>query len=114
MRKFNLDAALKGVPVATKDGHEVHIIDAKETSNGTTIVGWIGDIIATWERDGRHRKGSDSDLDLFLAGKDDYYINIYKDDEGVWAAEHMYETREMAVTMGEDTPYFYDTIKIEL
>ena len=114
MREFNLDAALKGAPVITRYGHDVSIIDAKETNDGTTIVGWVGDVIATWERDGRHRRNADSSLDLFLAGKEQYYINIYKDDDGMWASEHMYETYEMAVAMGEDTPYFYDTIKIEI
>ena len=114
MRKFNLDFALQGAPVVTRNGQEVNIIDAKEVADGTTIVGWVGDKIYTWNRNGLFLEDKDSPLDLFIEGKAEYYINIYKDDEGIWASEHIYATREMAVTMGEDTPYFYDTIKIEL
>lgn len=114
MRKFNLELALQGAPVITRDGQDAYIIDAKEVNNGVVIAGWVGDGVVSWDENGTHAKNRESFLDLFLAGKEKYYVNIYKDDNGLWASEHMYETHETAVAMGEDTPYFYDTIMVEI
>lgn len=115
MRKFNLELVRSGALVTTKSGIPVSIIDynANATECGK-LVGWAGDVLLTWSDTGKHRTSKDSELDLILVGKDAYYINIFKDDEGMWAAEHMYEDKETAMAMGEDVPYFYDTIKISI
>lgn len=114
MREFNLELAKMGAPVVTRNGIPVQIIDSKNTETHHVIVGWVGDVVITWYGNGRHRLHMESDLDIFIDAKEEYYINIYKDDEGLWASEHVYSTYEEAVKMGEDTPYFYATSKIQL
>lgn len=112
MRKFDLEKALMGHPVVTRSGHPVEIIAHKVIGADCTLVGWMGDVPVSWYKDGKHMENSVSSLDLFLDGEQEYYIAIFKDDDGMWASEHIYYTQEEAAAICEDLPYFYNIVKI--
>ena len=114
MRKFDLELAKMGAPVITRNGIPVQIIDSKKTETHHVIVGWLGDVPITWYENGRHRLHMESDVDIFLDIPDEYYIAIFKDDDGIWASEHIYQTHQEAATICEDLPYFNDIVKITL
>jgi hypothetical protein len=71
MKPFDLEAALRGEPVITRDGRPVKIAgynaDAKEHSQ---ILSWAdGGTISSWV-DGKYHSSGESGNDLFMAPKE--------------------------------------------
>lgn len=78
MKPFDMDKALKGELVVTRNGEEVTQFtwfDCKRKS----IVGVIGDELFTWYEDGTFLENEDSIFDLFMGSiKKTGWINIYE------------------------------------
>jgi len=67
MKEFNLEKALAGEPVVTRDGRQVKIAGYnKDGENYSKIVGWVNEIAYTWTEYGKCFGGSG---DLFMAEK---------------------------------------------
>ena len=81
MIKFNLEKALAGDKVVTRDNREVsQIVEFKGTANGYTLYGVVGDEVESWKECGRFLALMDSDnpYDLFMAPKKlSGWVNIY-------------------------------------
>ena len=68
MKPFNLEAALAGAKVVTRDGREVKIAgynpDGLEYS---TVLAWVSQSVISSRKDGKYHPLSDNDNDLFMA-----------------------------------------------
>lgn len=78
MKPFNLEAALAGDPVITRDGRDVKIagynLDAPYRNQ---IVGWVGNEVYCWNFIGRYQ-GYETDTDIFMKPKKQIvWINLY-------------------------------------
>lgn len=63
MKPFDLEAALAGAKVITKDGREVKQLTKFDTDISRCLVGVVDKLLLSWFEDGRYeRNGSNSDL----------------------------------------------------
>ena len=69
MKPFNLERALAGDPVVTRDGRPVKIAGYNEEAEvGQDIAGWVGGVLSSWFNDGSYTKQLYiTDADLFMA-----------------------------------------------
>jgi hypothetical protein len=67
MKPFNLERALAGAPVVTRDGREVTQLKLFDIPGDTDpLWGVVNECLESWTADGRWRDEEDS-LDLFMA-----------------------------------------------
>ena len=94
MKPFNLEQALAGKPVVTRDGREVtqlHLFDC----NKFPLVCVIGGYTTTMTKTGTENIGVSSDNDLFMASeKVIKWVNIYK---GNFCSPYLYDSKEEAI-----------------
>jgi hypothetical protein len=70
MKEFDLEAALRGEPVVTRDGSPVKIAGYnKHASEGQEIAAWIGGFVIDYDKNGRRNRGNNQ-YDLFMAPKE--------------------------------------------
>lgn len=121
MKQFNLDEYLKNPSrkVVTRDGREVRIICTDFNFQGIQkIIGLVAkekdEDLYIYHLNGRWAK-SESKLDLFFAPtKREGWVNIYKDRNGAFTSNFIFETEKRAKeVIGEKHPTYLTTIKIE-
>jgi tellurite resistance-related uncharacterized protein len=88
MKPFNLQKALAGEPVVTRDGNKVTEIHNFSTRHGEmTVFAIIEGCFLTFNNNGKHYSSEfvDSNFDLFMA-EPEAWINIYysKVQEKIW------------------------------
>lgn len=110
MKPFNLEAALAGAPVCTRDGREVTQL---HKFDGVTygLVGVIQGQLYTWSVDGVADTGSCRDLCMAPVKKTGWvaryaYMNI----GGAYVAGTIYDTEE-EVKLGESEAISYHMIE---
>lgn len=96
MKPFDLEKALAGEPVVTRDGREVFgIVRLKNPGGIYKIGGWVcsastdgsRDVSITWKSNGSYRD-SFHDLDIFMAPrKRTVWVNVYTNGERFFAGQ---------------------------
>jgi len=118
LKPFDLEAALRGEPVVTRDGREVKIagvnLGAKDLYK---VVGWLDGITAGWCIDGKTYLDYEDSTDLFMATKTvkkEGWVNLYKSNisDLMASTSHAYKTEEEAKDNAVKR-YYITTIKIE-
>jgi hypothetical protein len=69
-KPFNLQAALDGAPVVTRDGRSVKIAGYNEDAkDGNDIAAWVGGVILCWYKNGSYSTDFNCQhgYDLFMA-----------------------------------------------
>lgn len=124
MKEFNLEAAKAGKPVCTRGGRPVRIICWDRQDPGEIhfpIVALVknGKILENLEAytiEGKWwgaNSPNDDDFDLMmLPEKKQGWINLYKNDRGVYTAQTIAETKDAAYNGRSDKDYL-TTVKIE-
>lgn len=99
MKPFNLERALAGDPVMTRDGRPVTQLTFFKDAMGDTIAGILEGYIELWREDGYYHTMDRGDKDLFMAPKTkEGWINIYQTTTGGWRAfGPVYGTEQEAV-----------------
>jgi hypothetical protein len=70
MKPFNLEAALRGEPVVTRDGRLVKIAGYNPNAfDNATVLGWVGREYSCWYSNGTYLQNAGHKLDLFMAPK---------------------------------------------
>jgi hypothetical protein len=117
MKKFNLERALAGEPVVTRNGKkvtELHLF-----KNETLIQPLYGtvegdDDVFSWTTFGIYNPGKETSWDLFMAGeKKSVWVNVYKNDfidEFDLGMQHT--TLERATNNIRDNENYIKTIEI--
>lgn len=97
MKPFNLEEAMAGKPVQTRDGREVSQLKFFEDVNLNFIVGVVSKNIWTWNMKGQcDALRGESDKDLFMAtGKKSIWVNVYQDSNGkMWVGNYHNSKKE--------------------
>jgi hypothetical protein len=84
MEKFNLERALAGEPVITRDGREVtRLTYFKEARNQYNLVGLLDGVVWGWDENGTSIVGYETISDLFMKPKENaIWVNVYKRKDG--------------------------------
>lgn len=99
MNPFDLQKALAGDPVITRDGNPVTQITFFKDAMGDTIAGVVDGYVELWREDGRFYSMDSSEKDLFMAPKTkEGWINIYQTESGAWrTCGPVYDTEQQAL-----------------
>jgi hypothetical protein len=84
MKPFNLEAALRGEPVITRDGRPVKIaVYNEDASFGESVLGWLEGSSFSWARDGQYLLQDCESFDLFMAPTErKEWVVIWRDKYG--------------------------------
>lgn len=106
LKQFNLQEALNGAKVVTRNGLDGIKIYQHDPNNApySKIVGSYQGIAMGWSEDGTFRNdGEESIYDLFIEIPDtEIYINLYGDEHGTWVDEHTYSSESEAKESAQD------------
>lgn len=117
MKPFDLEKALAGEPVVTRDGRPVTQVTRFDVNNERYCIAAVVDSnIETFSIDGKFRIEYPSIYDLFMAPKTvkkEGWINLYRSDSEEIAAftGNAYNTKEAAEEVA--SPKCIATVKIE-
>jgi hypothetical protein len=111
MRKFDLERALAGEPVITRDGRQVKELTRFYTCNQMeSIVGTIDGMLNLFDGEGIH--STFKIADLFMDSEViESWVNVYCRD-GVLHIGTSYISEEQAKINGKNAPDYITTIKI--
>lgn len=119
MNPFDLEKALAGHPVVTRDGQKIVEIHCFKNGNDPVAAILEGNECLFYKKNGRYLHYEETEYDLFMATtKKTYYQNLYRYDNGTYGTGCLYETREMAEKQSQDIPSgiikLVKTIEIEI
>ena len=119
MRKFNLQEALSGKPIITRDGRkitEIHYL-MTTTEDNTKLIAVVDGYVLGYSIDGRHNSPKlDSPSDLFMDEPVvEKWFNVYRHTlKGTEiSVGEGYYTYEEAIKMGGRLDNYIKTIKID-
>jgi hypothetical protein len=112
LEKFNLEKALNGAKVVTRDGREVTQFTKFDTYEKFSLYGVVNDEIQCWDIKGRYCGEATPNIDLFIEGEVRRgWVNVYGNGRDIITSGG-YVTREDAVgNIREDYEYI-KTIEI--
>jgi hypothetical protein len=112
LEKFDLEKALNGAKVVTRDGREVSQFIKFDTYEKFSLYGVVNDEILFWDIKGRYYEGANPNIDLFIVGEVRRgWVNVYGNGRDIITSGG-YITREDAVgNIREDYEYI-KTIEI--
>ena len=102
MKPFNLEAAIRGEKVITREGNEVTQLTKFENvrQDVEPLRGVVESIVCTWSIDGRfYKDGEDHRRDLFMGPQTrEGWINIYPTEDNTYTASisDAHATKEIA------------------
>lgn len=107
LKPFNLERALAGEPVVTRDGTETvkNIIDCGFGSNPVIVEFNDGDETHTYSRVGKfYKHGTECRLDLFMAPVEKtVWVNVYQEEKGgIITGVSTYSTKKEALIYVND------------
>ena len=114
MEKFNLERALAGEPVCTRDGRDVtQVTYFRETEDLFTVGAVLDRELYLWQTNGRFLQGKEDSKDLFIKPKENaIWINVYKNENGsLYTNGAHYISKESAKRSADKFGYL-KTIKI--
>lgn len=117
LKPFDLEAALRGEPVVTRDGRPVTQVTKFDVTSIFRIVGVVNSKVEYWTENGYyHPDYSGNSSDLFMVTKTvkkEGWVNLYKSDDEEIAVftGHGHNTKEAAEE--EASPKCIATVKIE-
>jgi len=119
LEKFDLEKALNGSKVVTRDGREVlQLTKFESLRNNYPLVGVLDNELKSWNEQGKHSNFyvGDSNLDLFLAVEPQrIWVNVYYYHNGkLWLGGTDYNSLTEAKLHAVDTPnmQYIKTIEI--
>ena len=111
-KPFNLEEALNGAKVVTRDGREVTELTKFESEAQDFIFGRIDKSIFAWRLNGNYYNEGASSLDLFLAVEpQSIWVNVYKINGHIGLGAIGY-TKEEAINRNYHTDKYIKTIEI--
>ena len=101
MKKFNLEEALSGKPVVTRDGREVSYLTLFNSDiENLPLVGLVDGFIRTYTKDGKFFSDKRcADLDLFMASeKVTKWVNVFPNKDGrYYSSMYLHDTEQEAI-----------------
>jgi hypothetical protein len=116
LEKFDLEKALNGAKVVTRDGHEIKELTKFEVSTGYQLAGVMDGILHTWTTQGSFYEDRESISDLFLAVEPKrIWVNVFKGRYGnLYLGFATYDSKEIAIRCMDapDPDSYIKTIEI--
>ena len=119
MKPFNLEEALNGAKVVTRDGRIVTQLIKFNADEKETLYGVVSNEIASWKDDGRFSfipPYGDHILDLFMFVEPvRIWVNIFKRYNGndIYVGANRYKSKEDAInSLDKNDPDYIKTIEI--
>ena len=119
MKPFNLEEALNGAKVITRDGRFVTQLIKFNADEKETLYGVVNNEIASWKDDGRFSfvpPYNDHILDLFMFVEPKrIWVNVFKNHhDNLYVGFTMYGSKEMAIRCkdGRNPEHYIKTIEI--
>lgn len=96
-KPFNLEEALNGAKVVTRDGREVTQLHKFITIDKMKLFGVIDEQVYCWDENGKNLFADKIEYDLFIAVETkSVWVNMYVDDNRLWIGE-AYPSKEEAI-----------------
>lgn len=99
LKPFDLEAALRGEPVVTRDGRQAKVAGVNHDAKTLyKIVGWLDGIIVGWCIDGKNLPYGEDPRDLFMATKTvkkEGWVVLWKTDIGKVYVTGVYTKSEL-------------------
>lgn len=114
LEKFDLEKALNGAKVVTRDRREVKQLTKFECSRIYSLVGVLDNFIQTWTSEGIFDTEYEGEClaDLFLAVEpNSVWVNVYQQD-GIIKIGGPFKTKKEALIYGENLKHYVKTIEI--
>jgi len=116
LKEFNLEKALNGAKVFTRNGRQVTELHQFKTLDGVyTLVGVIDGKLYAWDENGVWDRTGKTTNDLFIVPKViRKYQNVYynpKENE-MWVGGQLHNTEKAAVNAIGQNEYYIKTIEI--
>jgi hypothetical protein len=114
LEKFNLQKALNGAKIVTRDGREVTQLTKFEDAEDYPLGAVIEGKIQSWNIDGYYYIEEESDTDLFLAVEmQSAWVNIYRHSNRIdMLISGTYKTKEVAIKNISEGWEYIKTIEI--
>lgn len=118
MKPFNLNEALAGHPVVTRDGRKVTQLHLFDVSNPYCLWAVVGGGILSFTREGAYTTFTrESVYDLFMESiNPEKWINIYKDrcSGELFVGQKIYNSEQDARSNVWNDMEYFNTIEIEV
>jgi hypothetical protein len=117
MEKFNLERALAGEPVCTRDGNEVTQLTYFQETDDLFIVGGVLEReLYLWQTNGRFLETKEHPKDLFMKPKENaIWVNVHSKDSRIWIVEgddDGFKTEQEAKRYSFGDIYYIKTLRI--
>ena len=113
LEKFNLEKALNGAKVVTRDGREVSQFTKFDTYEKFSLYGVVNDEIQCWDIKGRYYEGANPNIDLFIEGEvQSVWVNVYRNKYNSVYTGQSYTSKEHALNHIDKTVELIKTIEI--
>ena len=116
LEKFDLEKALNGAKVVTRDGREVSQFIKFDTYEKFSLYGVVNDEIQCWDIKGRYCEGATPNMDLYIEGEvQSVWVNVYRrsEDGGIFVGNNGHKSKEDAIKcIQENDPDYIKTIEI--
>jgi hypothetical protein len=116
MKPFDLQKALAGDPVITRDGVPVtEIHHFKTRKDEFNVIGVYKGIFRSFKENGGFGLNSDSPMDLFMS-EPEQWVNVFYNptQDLVWLGVNRYKTKEEAEEHLTDHKWYQTSIKLKL
>jgi hypothetical protein len=114
MKEFNLERALAGEPVITRDGRKVTQLTLLQVNNRYSLIGVVDGLLETFTDEGVYDYERDfTDTDLFMVEqKKSVWVNVYEYENGqLWVGDY-YNSLEEANKHRTQMGRYIKTIEI--
>lgn len=112
MKPFNLEEALAGKPVITRDGKEVKQLIQFDIKDWDCLYGVIDTDVHSWNINGKYFLNKETEYDLFMkTEKKSIWINVYNNGKETWLG-CSYDTKEGALINSYGDACYIKTIEI--
>lgn len=113
LEPFDLERALAGEPVCTREGREVTQVTLFNADTNYPVFGVVSDSIVTWNKEGVYQENSKTHLDLFMKPKiAEMFYNVYFSDGEVSVGTMGYRSEDAAKKGRNQYKHYVKTIKV--
>lgn len=117
MKPFDLEKALAGDPIVTRNRKPCAQVHEFECNNELCIAGVVDGEIKTFTKEGVFHPGRETNFDLFMAPKvREYWVNVYRNKNGSLEMGAEYESEEKAKSEKQAASHYFlnyiSTIKL--
>lgn len=119
MKPFNLQKAIDGKPIVTRDGKKVldfhYFKNCVQYRQCVVVIEGNSGSLSEYDCNGRFLRNEESNFDLFMyEAPKTYYVNVYKSKHENIGLGGMYNSKEEALELSHKDGTYIKTIEITI